>query len=66
MAKFQIDTLIANVNEALLQNGWDYEDRKRVTFMLRSRKPPSSTDPISEVIREEWDMPEEDEVWRDL
>ena len=27
------------VNELLIANGWDYEDRKRVLFMLRNRKP---------------------------
>jgi hypothetical protein len=27
------------VNELLLNNGWDYEDRKRVLFMLRNPKP---------------------------
>lgn len=26
------------VNDLLLRNGWDYDDRKRVLFMLRNRK----------------------------
>lgn len=26
------------VNEVLLRNGWDYDDRKRVLFMLRNKK----------------------------
>lgn len=30
--------LVAAVNEALLRNGWDYDDRKRVSFMLRNKK----------------------------
>ena len=28
-----------DVNELLLKNGWDYDDRKRVLFMLRNSKP---------------------------
>lgn len=31
------------VNEMLLQNGWDYDDRKRVLFMLRNSKPRGRT-----------------------
>jgi len=27
------------VNELLIANGWDYDDRKRVAFMLRNYKP---------------------------
>lgn len=27
------------VNNLLLNNGWDYDDRKRVLFMLRNHKP---------------------------
>jgi hypothetical protein len=27
------------VNELLIANGWDYDDRKRVSFMLGNRKP---------------------------
>ena len=27
------------VNELLIANGWDYDDRKRVLFMLRNQKP---------------------------
>jgi len=29
--------LESQVNETLLQNGWDYNARKRVTFMLRNK-----------------------------
>lgn len=37
--------LETQVNEALLDNGWDYDDRKRVLFMLRNSKPqPRSLD----------------------
>lgn len=32
------------VNEVLLRNGWDYDDRKRVLFMLRNRKPRPRTE----------------------
>lgn len=31
------DELESQVNEILLQNGWDYDARKRVTFMLRNK-----------------------------
>lgn len=30
--------LADTVNEVLLQKGWDYDDRKRVLFMLRNMK----------------------------
>lgn len=33
------DSLENQINEVLIANGWDYEDRKRVLFMLRNRKP---------------------------
>lgn len=32
------EKLDAEVNEVLLRNGWDYDDRKRVSFMLRNKK----------------------------
>lgn len=35
--------LETQVNDALLSNGWDYDVRKRVTFMLRNRKPRERT-----------------------
>ncbi len=31
------------VNDALIRQGWDYEDRKRVMFMLRNKKPRERT-----------------------
>jgi hypothetical protein len=31
------------VNEILIANGWDYDDRKRVLFMLRNKKPRERT-----------------------
>lgn len=33
------DELESQVNEILLKNGWDYDARKRVTFMLRNKRP---------------------------
>lgn len=33
----------AEVNEVLIKNGWDYDDRKRVLFMLRNPKPRERT-----------------------
>jgi hypothetical protein len=32
-----------HVNELLIANGWDYDDRKRVLFMMRNKKPRQRT-----------------------
>jgi hypothetical protein len=37
-------TLEQRINDLLIANGWDCEDRKRVTFMLRNRKPAHRTE----------------------
>lgn len=33
------EEIASAANELLLQNGWDYDERKHVTFMLRNKKP---------------------------
>lgn len=37
-------TIEQSVNDLLISNGWDYEDRKRVLFMLRNPKPRKRTE----------------------
>jgi len=34
----------SEVNDLLIRNGWDYDDRKRVLFMLRNKKPRPRTE----------------------
>ena len=38
------DELESQVNEVLLKNGWDYDARKRVMFMLRNKVPRERTE----------------------
>jgi len=38
------EALYAEINEILLRNGWDYDARKRVLFMLKNRVPVERTE----------------------